>query len=48
MPTDKARARDAGCDDFLAKPFDLDELEATLLRHLRRPDAHCGPLAASA
>jgi two-component system, cell cycle response regulator DivK len=48
MPADKARARDAGCDDFVAKPFDLDDLEAALLRHLPRPDAHCESLAASA
>ncbi|MCA2980325.1 MAG: response regulator [Myxococcaceae bacterium] len=32
MPEDKARAKEAGCDDFLAKPVRLDDLERVLSR----------------
>jgi signal transduction histidine kinase len=32
MPEDKALARDAGCDDFLAKPVRLEDLERVLAR----------------
>lgn len=34
MRGDEERARDAGCDDFVAKPIDEDVLWATLRRHL--------------
>lgn len=33
---DRARAEEAGCDAFVAKPFDLDYLEATIEAFLRR------------
>ncbi|CAN5261737.1 N/A [soil metagenome] len=32
---DEARARAAGCDDYLQKPFELDQLIATVARLLR-------------
>jgi CheY-like chemotaxis protein len=37
LPVDEARAAAlaAGCDDCLAKPFDLDDLLALVRRHLR-------------
>lgn len=34
MPEDEKTAREAGCDGFLAKPIDEDELLATIKRHL--------------
>ena len=40
-----------GADDYLAKPFEITELEARIRAHLRRASAHqqpvvqCGPLA---
>jgi len=41
METDKVGALDAGADDYLAKPFGLDELLARIrvaLRHASRPE----------
>jgi len=34
MPEDKKSALDAGCDDYLAKPIDEDELLACVKRYL--------------
>ncbi|MBL0087412.1 MAG: hypothetical protein IPP44_12150 [Ideonella sp.] len=34
MPSDEQRARDAGFDDYLAKPIDLAALDAVLARLL--------------
>ncbi len=42
MPEDRARARDAGCDDFLAKPVRLNELHAALVRVARRREPRGG------
>jgi two-component system, OmpR family, response regulator TctD len=48
---DRVQGLNAGADDYLAKPFDLDELEARIRAQLRRHgDAQeerlgCGPLA---
>jgi DNA-binding response OmpR family regulator len=46
---DKVSGLNAGADDYLAKPFDIDELEArvrALGRRQRGPDEdRCGPLA---
>ena len=36
-PPDRIRGLDAGCDDYLVKPFDFDELLARLRALLRRP-----------
>ncbi len=47
---DRVLGLNAGADDYLAKPFDLDELEARLRAVLRRhgrdseADQHCGGL----
>lgn len=46
---DKVAGLNAGADDYLAKPFDLDELEARLRALCRRAGsgsahANCGPL----
>lgn len=46
---DKVAGLNAGADDYLAKPFDLDELEARLRALCRRAGTtvsqpHCGPL----
>src|SRR4029077_20671662 len=35
-PPDRIRGLDAGCDDYLVKPFDFDELLARLRALLRR------------
>jgi DNA-binding response OmpR family regulator len=49
---DRVRALDRGCDDFLARPFDYEELLARIRAVLRRttPPAHetmrAGPIAA--
>jgi DNA-binding response OmpR family regulator len=37
--TNEATARQAGCDDFVAKPFELDDLMGRLRRWLRREAA---------
>lgn len=34
-PKDRADALDAGCDEYVVKPFDLGRLETVLNRHLR-------------
>jgi DNA-binding response OmpR family regulator len=44
MPSEKARVIDAGADEYLSKPFSLDELTARLRLVLRRSKA---PAAAS-
>jgi DNA-binding response OmpR family regulator len=36
-PADRIRGLDAGCDDYLVKPFDFQELLARLRALLRRP-----------
>lgn len=33
-----------GADDYLAKPFEITELEARIRAHLRRANAHANPL----
>jgi CheY-like chemotaxis protein len=33
-PDDREAALAAGCDDFVRKPFELDDLEATIRRYL--------------
>jgi two-component system KDP operon response regulator KdpE len=43
-PTDKVSALDAGADDYVTKPFDIDELLARVRAALRRsPQAVTGP-----
>lgn len=37
-PDDREAALAAGCDDFVRKPFELDDLEAVIRSHLE-PDA---------
>lgn len=34
-PADETRARDAGCDDYVAKPYRPAQLLAAIRRHLR-------------
>lgn len=34
-PREQTAARDAGCDDYVVKPFDIARLETVLMRHLR-------------
>jgi DNA-binding response OmpR family regulator len=41
-PPDRIRGLDAGCDDYLVKPFDFDELLARLRALLRRPATTLG------
>jgi DNA-binding response OmpR family regulator len=41
-PPDRIRGLDAGCDDYLVKPFDFDELLARLRALLRRPTTTLG------
>jgi DNA-binding response OmpR family regulator len=49
---DRVRALERGCDDFLAKPFDYEELLARIRAVLRRtspaahPTLHAGPIVA--
>jgi DNA-binding response OmpR family regulator len=41
-PADRIRGLDAGCDDYLVKPFDFQELLARLRALMRRPAATLG------
>ncbi|HWS89916.1 MAG TPA: response regulator [Pyrinomonadaceae bacterium] len=34
-PQAQTAARDAGCDDYVVKPFDIERLDTVLTRHLR-------------
>lgn len=43
-PADRVRGLDHGADDYLAKPFDLDELAARLRALLRRRAGSAAPL----
>jgi len=42
--TDRIRGLDAGADDYLGKPFDLDELAARVRAIARRGHGRAGPL----
>lgn len=44
-PSDKIRGFQAGADDYIVKPFDLDELAARVEAHLRRERRRSGPAA---
>lgn len=35
MASDEARTRAAGCDDFLSKPVDIDQISVVVARNLR-------------
>src|ERR1039457_716002 len=41
-PSDRIRGLDAGCDDYLVKPFDFQEMLARLRALMRRPSASLG------
>ncbi len=41
-PSDRIRGLDAGCDDYLVKPFDFQEMLARLRALMRRPAATLG------
>jgi two-component system, OmpR family, KDP operon response regulator KdpE len=41
---EKVKALDAGADDYVTKPFGIDELLARLRAALRRADAHAEPI----
>jgi two-component system copper resistance phosphate regulon response regulator CusR len=41
-PSDRIRGLDAGCDDYLVKPFDFQELLARLRALMRRPPGILG------
>jgi DNA-binding response OmpR family regulator len=41
-PADRIRGLDAGCDDYLVKPFDFQEMLARLRALMRRPPATLG------
>lgn len=41
-PSDRIRGLDAGCDDYLVKPFDFEELLARVRALLRRPAGTLG------
>ena len=42
-PGDRVAGLDVGADDYVCKPFDLDELEARIRAVLRRRDTGAGP-----
>jgi len=42
--SDRLRGLNAGADDYLVKPFDLEEMEARLRALLRRPRLHHRPI----
>jgi len=42
-PTDRVAGLDAGADDYVCKPFDLEELEARIRALIRRRDAGAAP-----
>jgi two-component system, OmpR family, response regulator QseB len=44
---DRVAGLDAGADDYLVKPFDLDELAARLRALLRRGSGRAGPMLAA-
>ncbi|MEP9347700.1 response regulator transcription factor [Xanthobacter sp. KR7-225] len=46
--TDKVRGLDAGADDYLGKPFDLDELAARVRAIARRGQGRAAPMLAAA
>jgi len=46
--TDRVAGLDAGADDYLGKPFDLDELAARLRAIARRCEGRSGPLLEAA
>ena len=46
--TDRVAGLDAGADDYLGKPFDLDELAARLRAITRRREGRSGPLLEAA
>jgi PAS domain S-box-containing protein len=53
LPGDRARALEAGCDDIVAKPYDVEDLVARVVGAIRsrgdaRPDRGRGPGHASA
>src|ERR1019366_2307064 len=41
-PSDRIRGLDAGCDDYLVKPFDFQEMLARLRALMRRPSTTLG------
>jgi DNA-binding response OmpR family regulator len=41
-PSDRIQGLDAGCDDYLVKPFDFQEMLARLRALMRRPSATLG------
>ena len=41
-PSDRIRGLDAGCDDYLVKPFDFQEMLARLRALMRRPSSTLG------
>ena len=41
-PPDRIRGLDAGCDDYLVKPFDFEELLARIRALMRRPATSLG------
>jgi len=43
---DRVAGLNAGADDYVVKPFDLDELSARLRALLRRSSGHAGPVLA--
>lgn len=44
-PSDKISGFQAGADDYIVKPFDLDELAVRVEAHLRREQRRSGPTA---